>query len=148
VRVLGTQFDIRALPGDVQTTVLVREGKVQFKPSTRHDGVLLGAADKAVLDLNSAEIRRSKVQTFNDLAWHTGGLEFVSTPLAIVIADLEKYYKVSITLQNPNLRQCLHTAPLTSQPVEQVLEALALTYQLKVKKPEPGKYVLSGGVCQ
>ena len=92
-------------------------------------------------------MRVSTAGTLNDLAWQTGGLAFVKTPLSQVMSDLEKYYQVKISLNNPAMANCPHTAPLTNAPLTQVLEALALTYQLKVKEVGSGAYELSGGIC-
>ncbi|MCC6461992.1 MAG: FecR domain-containing protein [Saprospiraceae bacterium] len=147
VEVLGTQFNVRAPTADAESMVLVREGKVRFTPVKNQNGMVLQARDKAVFDRQTNQIRHSTVNTFNDLSWQTGGLEFVSTPLRDVIADVEKYYQVKIELRNPALASCLHTAPLTDQPVEQVLKSLSLTYQLRVDQPAPGVFILSGGSC-
>lgn len=147
VEVLGTQFNVRANPADAESVVLVRQGKVRFSPAKNQEGVILQAREKAVFNRQTRQLRHSTVNTFNDLSWQTGGLEFVSTPLRDVVADLEKYYQVKIELRNPALASCLHTAPLTDQPVEQVLKSLSLTYQLRVEHPAPGVFMLSGGSC-
>jgi len=146
VEVLGTRFNVRA--DQSATSILVRDGKVRYTPDQKTEGVLLTAGDKAVFQPEKAQVRLSKVSTFNELAWQTGGLEFVRTPLEDVIADLEGYYKVRIELRNQSLKQCRHTAPLTNQPIGQVLSSLALTYQFRVGNPAPGHYILSKGVCQ
>ena len=146
VEVLGTRFNVRT--NNDATSILVRDGKVRYTPDQKTNGVLLTGGDKAVYQPKHAEIRLSKVRTFNELAWQTGGLEFVRTPLNDVIADLEIFYDVSINLQNSEMGQCLHTAPLTNQPIEQVLNSLALTYQFQISNPAPGRYILSKGSCQ
>ncbi len=147
VEVLGTQFNIRT-DADNPTAVLVRSGKVRFSPDGRQEGAYLTAGKKAVYDKKSAKITLSDVVSFNELAWQAGGLEFIHTPLSQVVRDLESWYNVRITLNNPALADCPHTAPLTNQPIDQVLSGLALTYQLQVKKTAPGVYELSGGICR
>lgn len=145
VEVLGTEFGVKSKAGDSEAIVLVRSGKVRFSPGGMKNGPALIAGDKAVYNLQSAQIKRSKVSSFNDLAWHSGGLEFVRTPLKEVVADLEKYYSVSIEIKNPELFNCKYTSPLTNQPIEQVLETLSIIYGLSVSNPAPGAFVLSGG---
>jgi ferric-dicitrate binding protein FerR (iron transport regulator) len=145
VEVLGTRFNVRT---GAQTSVLVREGRVRFAPIGKGKDVLLTAGDKAVFHAQNAEIRLSKVATFNELAWQTGGLEFVRTPLKTVIADLEAHYAVKIELRNQALQQCYHTAPLTNQSIDQVLQSLALTYHFKLTNPAPGHFILSKGNCR
>lgn len=148
VEVLGTEFGVKANAGDPEAIVLVRSGKVRFSPAGMKNGPALIAGEKAVYNRLSAQIKRSKVSSFNDLAWHSGGLEFIRTPLKDVVADLEKYYQVKIDLQNSELFQCKHTSPLTNQPIEQVLETLSLIYGLSVSNPAPGHFLLTGGNCR
>lgn len=147
VEVLGTQFNIRATDQD-QTSVLVRSGKVRFTPEPGGEGVYLEAGKKAVYDKKAQKITLSEPGSFNELAWQTGGLEFIRTPLSQVVKDLENWYQVSIVLDNPALASCPHTAPLTRQPIGQVLDALAETYQMQLEKTGNNSYRLSGGSCQ
>jgi hypothetical protein len=44
--------------------------------------------------------------------------------------------------------ECPHSAPLTSQSIEKVLESLALTHQMTLEKTGEKKYSLSGGSCR
>lgn len=146
VEVLGTQFDVRQTPD--QTSVLVRSGKVRFSPNGMTDGPILTANQKAVFDHSAAKVRVTQLSSLNELSWQTGGLTFVNTPLAQVIADLELYYGVKIELGNPDMLACPHSAPLTNQPIEKVLQTLALTHQLKMKKKAEKSFELNGGQCR
>ncbi len=147
VEVLGTQFDV--CQNSKENSVLVRSGKVRFQAANQQGNlVTLEAGEKAVHDLAKHVIRETKVPTFNELAWQTGGLEFIATPLSTVVTDLEEFYHVKILLRNAALQQCLHTAPLTSQPLEKVLQTLSLTYNLQVLHTTAGQYELVGGTCQ
>jgi len=146
IEVLGTQFDV--CQQNSLNSVLVRSGRVRFYPSQEAGPVILNPGEKAVHDRRSNATEKTNVATFNELAWQTGGLEFVKTPLSTVVTDLAQYYQVEIVLRNPALRDCLHTAPLTSQPLDKVLQSLSLTYQLKVLHTNPGRYELVGGTCR
>lgn len=147
VEVLGTQFGIRT-GAENPTAVLVRSGKVRFSPDGRQEGAYLTAGKKAVYDKKAAKITLTDVVSFNELAWQAGGLEFIHTPLSQVVKDLENWYGVRISLLNPALADCPLTAPLTNQPIDQVLNSLVVAYQLKVQKTAPGVYELSGGICR
>lgn len=147
VEVLGTEFCVRAEPGENESFVLVKSGKVRFSPDGYHAGATLTAKRKAVFNRKTSQIVVTEVSTLNDLAWQTGGLVFVRTPLAQVVTDLEKYYGVKIDLRNDAMRDCLHIAPLTNQPIETVIKSLATSYHFQVSNPENGHYVLDGGNC-
>lgn len=146
VEVLGTQFNIRQ--SEEQTSVLVRSGKVRFSPTAKTEGPVLTANQKAVFDYSASQVRVSNLSSLNELSWQTGGLEFVHTPLQQVVSDLEKYYGVKIYMTNPAMSTCPHSAPLTSQAIEKVLETLSLAHQLKVKKMGDRTFELSGGECR
>lgn len=145
VEVLGTRFNIQTA---TETSVLVRDGKVRYAPDGKTAGTLLTKNKKAVFNKKTAQLRLSEVATFNELAWQTGGLEFVHTPLSNVISDLETYYQVKIELQNPALQSCFYTAPLTNQPLQEVLEVLSITFHFKISNPAPGRYILMKGRCR
>ena len=146
VEVLGTQFDVRQTAN--QTSVLVRSGKVRFSPTAQTSGSVLTANQKAVLDHSAAQVRVSNVNSLNELSWQTGGLEFVNTPLNNVVSDLERFYGVKIALSNPAMAGCPHSAPLTSQSIDKVLETITLTHQLRLKQTGEKTYELSGGQCR
>lgn len=148
VQVLGTQFNVCALPRLDETSVLVRTGKVRYSPDGKSEGALLTRNQKAVFSHQNAKVKIAEVTSFNELAWQTGGLEFVSTPLTTVVSDLEKYYKVKIELRNAALRDCTYTAPLTNQSIDNVLKSIAVVYRMQLKKPASGQYILEGGECQ
>lgn len=156
VEVLGTQFGVRVAGDQLSTDVFVRSGKVRFTPEATERsnlpasarGTVLTARQKATYNRSTRRLLVHNSTNLNELAWQSGGLEFVKTPLAEVIADLQQYYKVKITLQNTGISQCEYTSPLTNRPIEKVLENLALTYQFRITTPEPGVYLLTGGTCQ
>lgn len=145
VEVLGTQFAVNTHLQE--SSVLVRSGKVRFQPGGSNRDVVLTAYQAADYYGEDKPFVVRNLTSLNELSWQSGGLEFVRTPLARVVEDLEKHYDVSIELENQNLADCLHTAPLTNQSIDNVLASLALTYNLRVKKTGPAQYRLSGGTC-
>lgn len=146
IEVIGTQFNVRQ--NETEKSVLVKSGKVRFNMENDRGEVTLEKGERAVYNRPAHTLQKMKVTTFNELSWQTGGLEFVKTPMHQVITDLEQFYNVKITLRNPTMRSCAHVSPLTNQPIEKVLESLALTYDFRVTTPAPGQYELSGGNCQ
>lgn len=145
VEVLGTQFAVNTR--ETEPSVLVRSGKVRFQPGGSSHDVVLTAYQAAVYYGENKPFVVRNLTSLNELSWQSGGLEFVRTPLARVVEDLEKHYNVSIDLENKNLADCLHTAPITNQSIDNVLASLALTYGLQVKQTSPAQYRLLGGSC-
>lgn len=148
VEVLGTQFNVRTTDQNDETCVLVREGRVRFFPDGQGAGTVLSAKDKAVYGKPGEPLVLSKVATFNELAWQSDQLEFDSTPLTHVLADLGKHYGVQIELANSALRNCSYSALLYDDlPIDSVVEDLAVIYRFQVARPAAGRYRLTGGVC-
>lgn len=147
VEVLGTAFGVRDVQG-MPTMVLVQTGLVRFRGNPSHEGELLKASDKGILTANQDQIIKTHTGSTNELAWHTGGLAFVETPLSVVLKDLETFYGVQITLENEALLDCTYTAPLTNQPIGEVLEALAYAFKMRLQKTADKSYTLRKGVCR
>lgn len=148
VEVLGTQFNVRTAVQNTETCIVVREGKVRYLPTGTGAGAVLSARDRAVCRYGTEQVVLSKATTFNELAWQTGQLEFDSTPIREVVADLENHYGVKIELLNPAMHNCTHTALVYDLPVAAVLESLAVIYHFQVTQPSPGQFRLAGGVCK
>jgi len=146
VEVLGTAFGVQDVDGKA-TTVLVQTGLVRFRANATDGGELLKAGDKGVLAVNRGQIIKIHTGSNYELAWHAGGLAFVETPLAVVLQDLEAFYAVDITLENSSLLECTYTAPLTNQPIEEVLEALAYAFKMRLQKSDDKFYKLQQGSC-
>lgn len=147
VQVLGTEFGVCLAPDGSRTDVSVRSGKVRFSPKEKPDGLVLTAQQSATYDRATAQIIVRQNATLNNLAWQAGGLEFVSTPLRQVVADLEHHYNVKISLLNPALQDCLYNSPRTNQPIQKVLASIAHIYQLQVIESAQGQFELKGGKC-
>lgn len=148
IQVLGTEFGVSLSPDGSRSDVSVRSGKVRFSPKEKPDGVVLTARQSATYDRTTAQLLVRQDATLNNLAWQTGGLEFVKTPLLQVISDLEQHYDVKIDLLNPALNDCQYTSPRTNQPIQKVLASMAIIYQLQVVETAQGQFELRGGKCR
>lgn len=144
VEVLGTAFDVNTL----QHSVSVRHGKVRYRPGAHAAGEVLLAGMKATFNPESAQLSLQEMPSMNEMAWQSGGLEFINTPLKVVVSDLERFYDVRIQLRNNQIQDCRYTAPLTSQPLTKVLKSIALVFDMRLEKAGDGSYILSGGNCR
>lgn len=100
IRAVGTAFNVR-LASDV-VEVLVTEGKVHVDPATpgqiAHDGSLplVVAGQRAIIGQgpNSPRpvvVEASAAQIATSLAWQSKRLEFVDTPLSLVVAEFNRH---------------------------------------------------------
>ena len=82
--------------------------------------MILTAGMSAQYSVEDKEITVVTEEDVNKLAWRTGQLRFMETPLDKVIEDLSDYYQVEIANQAKNEGARL-TATFTDLPLEDVL---------------------------
>lgn len=126
---LGTEFDVRAYPGDSATVVIVESGQVALR-----------VADSSVAHTLSTQLTRGQmgridsrgdVQVSNDvdvagaLAWRNGRLAFDERPLREVARELERWYDIDIALGDSVLATTPLTASFTNQSADQALAIVA-----------------------
>lgn len=102
VRVLGTQFEVRAQGEGAQVTVL--SGRVGVSPA---QGTLVRelTANQQVTYRAGRVGDTLAVDSDNRLAWRQGWLNYYQVPLAQVIEDLGRYYPGRILLLDGDLGQ-------------------------------------------
>ncbi|MFC3197131.1 FecR family protein [Parapedobacter deserti] len=102
--VLGTAFNVKAYPGSAAVTVAVKHGKVAVSKSGEPLAVLkdnqelripLATQDHPVLERQLS----SKVAG----NWKAGYLDYEDETIATVIADLERFYGIQVTLEDQSL---------------------------------------------
>lgn len=147
IKVLGTIFNVRSLPTESKIQVSVEEGKVQFSSTIAGSGVILTAGETGVYDIETNKISENKVNHKNASAWKTKSLSYKDTPLATVIADLEKHFKVSIKINNELMQNCRVTARFREATPKSVLDYIVTVYQMKLKEIDATTFELDGGIC-
>lgn len=134
VEVRGTAFNVRGYPDDEQVQVAVTEGDVSFRPGRPGD-------EAAAVDLASGEVgwvaeTDTAVQTLAAdvspyIGWTEGRLVFESTPLPKVARRLERWYDLEFRIQDPALRSLRLTATLKSQSVQNVLDVITASLNIR-----------------
>jgi transmembrane sensor len=148
VEVLGTKFGIQPL-GD-GASVLVREGKVRYTPSTGTTHAVILGGQKAVFARATDEVKIHNIYSNADICWQSGVLELKNAPMQMALEDMEKYFNANIELLDANMRDCPISALCNknNQSLVQMLNSMKLTYNFEVQAAGPGRYILSGGNCR
>ena len=100
IRAVGTAFNVR-LASDV-VEVLVTEGKVHVDPAAPGQGApdgsspLIVAGQRAIIGhggnpLRPVVVEATAAQVATSLAWQSKRLEFVDTPLSLVVAEFNRH---------------------------------------------------------
>lgn len=98
VKVLGTQFGVKAYPSDSLVTVTLEEGlvKVYDDKST----MLLHPNEQLVYDRVTGKMDKSVVDAVAYNSWKDGNLDFVKRPLREILADLEHRFNVRFAVRS------------------------------------------------
>lgn len=145
IKVLGTSFCVNAYPETKQVEVIVQTGRVQVmnkaaEPAQTNELILV-PGDKGTLVYASNSLQKSTNQDLNFIAWKTRNLIFKATSLNEVIRNLEKVYKVKISLADPKLNELLLTAQFNNYSLDFILKVIENTFHLEVQGTS-GQYVL------
>lgn len=141
-RVLGTSFVIREQPDEV--SVAVATGKVEVTANEKKATLL--PFQKVTWSSASGELTQEKTSLERELAWSQNTIHFENDSLENAIRVLERWYGITITLQNKNLSKCLISGRFRNEPLTRVLQAIE--YSLGVTCQVTNKHVtISGTGC-
>ena len=147
VRVVGTQFDVRRNQG--RTRVAVLEGVVNVS-SLRVDeqdvssSVVLTAGQQ-VIKPSAESLRRLEDISAAELgAWRKGRLVYRNVDLIDVIADANRYFNGTISLQASELAEMKVTVALRIDQVGFLPDMLAETLPISVERQFGQRIVISG----
>jgi ferric-dicitrate binding protein FerR (iron transport regulator) len=136
---LGTSFVVRAYADQVTTEVIVAEGRVALRRSdatAASRALVLEARDLGRLDPSGVATVRRGVDVARYLAWTKGVLAFDGAPLRDVVLTLERWYNVEIRLADRTLAARRLTATFQNEPIDLVVQRIALTLGLRVERAD------------
>lgn len=134
---LGTEFVVRALPGASLVRVVVVSGSASLHRTgaPADEGVTLQARDVGTLAAGDARptVERG-VEVGPLVAWHEGRLDFEAARLDSVVVELSRWYGVTIRLADNNLGTRPFTGPLRLDDLDDALEVLTLSLDVRVER--------------
>ncbi|WP_439559274.1 FecR family protein [Dyadobacter sp.] len=143
-RVLGTAFNVRALPGEVKVTVT--RGLVEVGGN---DGVFtkLKPDEQVTVDVKRDQFKMTRIDAEHELAWRNNFLVFDNIKLEEARELIEDHYGTELTFTEPEILKCRITASfLNAEDLPTVLKVLSAmtgaTYSIDGKKA-----TLTGGSC-
>ena len=128
VRVLGTAFNVKSYTGDATVETTLVRGKVSLETTgDRAKKIELEPNQQAVFSRASDDLALLNVETGRYTSWISGSLVFEESPVEDVIKALERWYGVTIHLQDQNNLQCRLTARIDKESLTETLELLRST---------------------
>ncbi|MCW0484557.1 FecR family protein [Gaoshiqia sediminis] len=129
VRVLGTQFNVKAFTDDQQVEVVLKEGSILLendrKGSKRQ--VYLKPDQQWVFDKTSRTAVLKEVDADEHIAWHQNRLFLNQTSMADLAKQLERWYNIKVEIKDQELYKYKFTTVFDNEPLYRVIELLAMS---------------------
>lgn len=133
LKVLGTEFNVSAYPGDAFVYVVLAEGKVEINGKTGVFNYTMLPDEKMTFNRDAKSLDLKKVDASRYFAWKDGYLIIENEPLGQVVGRLERWYNAEIILQDDVLKSYRFKATFKDEPLEEVLRLIALTTPIRYK---------------
>ncbi|MDB5010907.1 MAG: FecR family protein [Mucilaginibacter sp.] len=155
VRVVGTSFVVKAYKGDDQFKVIVSTGKVALSAQANKNGalanlktILLKPNEKGVLYRNQMRLEKILLKKPLLLSEELTRINFyfVATPFSKVVSAIENAYGVQIIYNEKIMGNCLLTASLIDQSLDERLMLICKAVEADYKIID-GDIVIEGKGC-
>lgn len=127
VEVLGTKFNVSAYEEDMESSVVLEEGKVRIKNSRSGISELLDPDERFSLNKSSKTALITKVSANDFTVWREGQLKFRNEPLREVLKKIERWYNVDLLLTDQKLLNYRFRANFQNEPIEEILRMISIT---------------------
>ena len=133
---LGTEFGVRAYPGDREVHVAVVEGRVALRTdgAPANTGTILEPGQLGRLDAVGRVEVESGTNPSAFLGWADGRVVFQQTPLSEVAAELERWYDVDLQIGDSAIAATRITLDMPAGALYDVLDAVAVPLNLRYEK--------------
>ena len=146
IEVLGTSFYINAKVEQPTVDVIVHTGKVAII-GDKEEKLFLTAGEKGTFNKSNGQLIKKENRDQNFISWKTRQLIFNNESLVNVVDKLNQTYHSNITIDNPDIYNCLLTATFEEQSLEIILEVLQETFDLIIEQKD-GKILITGNGCE
>lgn len=128
--VLGTSFSIRNYSEDNQISVAVITGKVALNDNKGNQEVLR-SSDLGIFHKQDMTLEKSHFLPDEYLGWIEGYLYFNNEPLPVIFQRLEKWYGVTIVVDDGLNLPGRYSGKYQNRSLETVLEGISFTSQFE-----------------
>jgi len=146
VRVLGTQFNVKAFPEDQRMEVVLKKGSIQLKndnEGSNKETILLNPDQQWIYDKTTHSSALNEVKADRFIAWHKNILILADTPMAEMAKQIERWYDVDIEILDKELYKYRFTTVFENESLHRILELLEMSSPIKINYI-PGKINESG----
>lgn len=123
---LGTSFEINETAAPKTNTVTLRTGKVSIAYAGKEIARLI-PNQQISYQTGANKFTIVSVDASQSLTWINGELSYDLAPLTTICRDMEKWYNIKITINNPDLLHKKITTSFKDLPVNKVMDMLSAT---------------------
>ncbi|MBL0744630.1 FecR family protein [Chryseolinea lacunae] len=148
VRVLGTAFNVRSYGKDTRVETTLVRGKVNIAAAGQQSGeVTMQPNQRVVFEKASRKLLlENRVNTEKYTAWREGKLVFENQPFSEIVLALERWYNVTIEVQDSNSLGCRFSANVDNKSLPEVLELFKASENIDYRM-EGDKVLIEGKLC-
>jgi transmembrane sensor len=152
-KVLGTSFNVRAYPEDEQVSVAVARGKValsnQGYTEVNHEHQIILEADEWVhYSVETENYNTGSGDISRYTAWNENVLLYHDKKMSEVALQLERWYGVTISFENVELKQCVIRGEHRNEPLVNVLDAISYAFDMDYHINERNVVITGNGCSQ
>jgi ferric-dicitrate binding protein FerR (iron transport regulator) len=136
VKVLGTEFNVKAYETDSRVETTLEKGSVMISPteaSNMFKMVELSPSEQFVYDKNVKSLKVRKVNTKQYSAWKDNKLIFINMSLEELIVVLERKYGVDIEVENNTILKYHYYGTIMNETIIEILEILMKTLPISYR---------------
>ncbi len=131
---IGTEFDIRAWPGDSSVRIAVARGKVIIRPKggSNGDDAVLASGQFTSVDSSGELVSPRYADLKQIIAWTKGRLVFCNDPISDVLTQLERRYNIRCSIADTSIANRTLTATFSKrESAKEVLDIIALSLRMR-----------------
>ncbi len=150
--VLGTSFNVMAIPNSKKFKVSVVSGSVRVSViDTKYllRAVLLKPNEQASFLVNSGELTYAAISAteLKENYWRPVTLNFEDAEMGEIAAELEKVYKVKVVFGKQSISKCKLKVDFDNQKLPQILNFIEKLLDVKCKLNDQNVLSISGEGC-
>ncbi len=135
VRVLGTEFNVKAYENSSLFETALIEGSVEINSPRMAESLRLKPNELAVANSNTIHV--SSIPDYNYFKWKEGLLCFEDESIQNLMKKLELYYDITVDIQNKSLLHYRYTGKFRIRDgIEHVLKVLQLKHRFSYTKDD------------
>ncbi len=109
VKVLGTVFNLRSYPDELDKQITLIEGSVSLQLKDSESSIVLAPGEQALVYNNDQEMKVNQVNVQYYTAWKDGQFAFFNERLDKILKRLERWYDVEIIIEEEDVKAYRYT---------------------------------------